>query len=280
MKKICYALLFGAILFFSQGGEIEASNGVGIADNENGTVTVTYENEDESKIAVTVKKSGESNQYNYFVEQKDVEVSIPLTSGNGTYNICVLQHIEDNKYSPLTSEEIELELEDYKTAYLSSNEMIKWEEKNKAIKKANKIAKKYKSQMSKIKGIRAYLVKKFDYDYEKFAENESGNLSYYMPDINETFRTKKGICYDISALTASMMRSVGIQTKMVTGYPCNDYFDGVSYHAWNKVFSKKYKKWLVLDVTCDICLYDQGVEFGKIPLKKKGSQYSNVKYEY
>jgi len=82
----------------------------------------------------------------------------------------------------------------------------------------------------------------------------------------------------MSALTASMMRSVGIQTKMVTGYPRNQYYNGTQYHSWNRVYSKKEKKWMVIDVTCDMCLYDQGVRYKKLSMKKKPSQYSNVKY--
>ena len=84
----------------------------------------------------------------------------------------------------------------------------------------------------------------------------------------------------MSALTASMLRSIGVQTKMITGYPDNRYFDGESYHAWNNLYSKDKKRWMIIDVTCDMCLYEQGVPYKKLIMSKKASEYSNVKYEY
>lgn len=278
MKRGLQVVLFGLFLLCIPGGVAKAENGVDIADNKNGTVTVTYDNNSQKKIAVTVKKTGTDSQYNYFVEDTDVNISVPLTAGNGTYQVCVLKNVKDSDYSPLMSTEVQLDLEDAKSAYLTSNDMISWDKKNAAIKKANKLTKKYKSQGSKITALYRYLVKNYDYDYDKFKKNTSGKLAYYTPDISETYKTKKGICYDMSALTASMMRSVGIQTKMITGYPTSDYYDGTQYHAWNKVYSKKTKKWFVMDVTCDMCLYDQGVKFSKLSMKKKASEYSNVKY--
>lgn len=268
------------VIFMAPAVVAHAENGVGISDNENGTVTVKYTNDKLSKIAITVKKSGASQQYNYFVQNKSVNAVIPMTSGNGVYTVSVLKHIDGNRYSPLTSEEISLELEDSKVTFLTSNEMIKWKKKNAAIKKANKIAKKYKGQLNKVKGIYKYLVTNYHYDYKKYSKNSTGGLSYYTPNINTTFKAKKGICYDISALTASMLRSIGVQTKMVTGYPSNKYFNGQSYHAWNKIYYKKTKKWLTIDVTCDLCLYEQGIKYKKLKMSKKPAEYSNIKYEY
>ena len=280
MSKLLRVLVFGLCMLSVPVMVAKAENGVGISDNKNGTVTVTYENESQAKIAVTVKKQGTSSQYNYFLQEAIVEVAIPLTGGNGVYDVAVLKNIEDSKYSPLTSQEVVLELVDSKSAYLTSNKMLDWNQKNAAIKKANKLVKKCKNQNAKIKTIYSYLVKNFHYDYDKYSENSSGNLSYYTPNISDTYKTKKGICYDMSALSASMLRSVGIQTKMITGYPQSRYFNGQQYHAWNKVFSKKNKDWIIVDVTCDMCLYEQGVKFSKLSMKKKASEYSNVKYEW
>lgn len=283
MKNIVIGLkvLIIAVFFMCVPSEIaHAENGVGIDDNKNGTVTVTYNNANKSKIAVTVKKDGSNTQYNYFLNGGAIDTEIPLTAGNGTYKVSVLKNIEASRYSPLSSEEVQLSLSDEKSAYLTSNQMISWTSKNEAVKKANSLCEKYKSQYSKIKVIYKYLVTNYHYDYEKYYQNSSGNLSYYTPNVDETFNSKKGICYDMAALTAAMMRSVGLQTKMVTGYPKTAYYNGSQYHAWNKVYAKKYRKWVVIDVTCDMCLYEQGVKYNKLSMKKKASLYSNVKYTW
>ncbi|MCI8410094.1 MAG: transglutaminase domain-containing protein [Lachnospiraceae bacterium] len=280
MKRFVQVFLLCFIAFLTPTAIAHAENGVGISDNRNGTITIKYGNSNKTKIAITVKKNGDNTQYNYFIQEKNVNAIIPMTLGNGTYTISVLKNIEGNRYSPLSSKQVSLKLKDYKSSYLTSNEMIKWNKKNAAIKKANTIAKKYKGQMNKIKGIYKYLVTTYHYDYNKFSKNSNGSLNYYLPNINTTYKTKKGICYDISALTASMLRSIGVQTKMITGYPANKYFDGKSYHAWNKLYSKDKKKWLIIDVTCDMCLYEQKTKFSKLTMLKKSSEYSNVKYEY
>ena len=278
MKKKLGIFLLSMLFVFAPATTADASNGVEINDNKNGTVTVTYSGSDMGKIAVTVKKDGANNQYNYFIDDSSVAVDIPLTSGNGIYKVSVLKHIQDSKYSPLSSEEVQLELEDSNAAFLTSNEMLQWNAKNAAIKKANKLVKKQKNQNGKAKALYKYLVKNYHYDYDKYADNSSGKLAYYTPDINDTYKTKKGICYDMSALTASMMRSVGIKTKMVTGYPKSEYFNGSQYHAWNKYYVNG--KWTIIDITCDMCLYEQGMAYSKLKMKKKASQYSNVRYEW
>ena len=280
IKKVVRGMLFVLFMICVPHSVAHAENGVEIVNNADGTVTVTYENTSSKKIAVTVKKEGATTQYNYFLTDDTIDADIPLTAGNGTYKVSVLKNIEDSKYSSLSSEEVKLSLNDSKSAYLTSNEMITWDSKNAAIKKANRLTKKYKSQMSKIKSLYKYIVTNYHYDYDKYTANNSGKLSYYTPDIEETYSSKKGICYDMSALTASMMRSVGVQTKMVTGYPTSKYYNGSQYHAWNKVYAKKYKKWLVIDVTCDMCLYEQGTKYNKLSMKKKASEYSNVKYTW
>lgn len=280
MKGFVKIFLLIFIFFMAPTAIVHAENGVGFFDNDNGTITVKYGNSTNTRIVITVKKNGMDDQYNYFIQEEEVNAVIPMTMGNGIYTVSVLKNIEGSRYSTLSSKEISLQLKDYKSSYLTSNEMVKWSRKNAAIKKANKIAKKYKGQMKKIKGIYKYLVTNYHYDYNKFSRNNSGNLQFYMPDINTTYKTKKGICYDISTLTASMLRSIGVQTKMITGYPSNEYFDGESYHAWNKLYSKEKKKWIIIDVTCDVCLYEQNIKLKDIVMAKKSSEYSKVKYEY
>lgn len=278
MKNLIRFLVWGMFLFCTPVVVAHAENGVGITNNGDGTVNVTYNNTHQSKIAVTVKKEGQSTQYNYFMTDANIDTSIPLTAGNGVYQVSVLKNIEASRYSPLSSEAVNLYLNDSKSVYLTSNEMITWESKNRAIKKANALTARSKSQNAKVKTIYKYLVKNYHYDYAKYSANNSGSLAYYTPDIDVTYATKKGICYDMAALTSSMMRSVGVQTQMVTGYPTSKYYNGSQYHAWNKVYLKKSNKWAVLDVTCDMCLYEQGVSYSKLQMKKRASEYANVRY--
>ena len=73
------------------------------------------------------------------------------------------------------------------------------------------------------------MVKNVKYDDEKAQNVRSG----YLPSVDETLKTKKGICFDYAALMTAMLRSMAtmlrtqnIPTKLVVGYAGN------IYHAW------------------------------------------------
>ena len=66
------------------------------------------------------------------------------------------------------------------------------------------------------------------YDQQKADSVQTG----YLPDVDETLSSKKGICYDYSALLACMLRAKNIPARLVMGY-----VSGVDvYHAWNEVY--------------------------------------------
>ena len=54
--------------------------------------------------------------------------------------------------------------------------------------------------------------------------------SGYLPDIDETLETGKGICFDYAALMTAMLRTQRIPTRLVVGYA------GTLYHAWISVY--------------------------------------------
>lgn len=281
MKKWLKLLLLTGLLSLPVGIlHVQAESAVSVSDNKDGTVSVEYDNTAGKKIAVMVVKTGTDTKYNYFSTDRKVNIDVPLTLGNGKYTVSVLKNISGTSYSPLCNQEVSLKLSDANKAYLTSNQVINWNTKNSAIKKANSLTKKCKTEYAKIKKVYKYIVKNYHYDYAKLAQNQAGQLTNYIPDIEVVYKEKKGICYDISALNASMLRSLGIKTKLVKGYPVNKYYNGTVYHAWNKVYNKKTKKWIVIDATCDMCLYEQGAKFKISNMKKKASQYSRIYYEY
>lgn len=281
MKKWLKLFFIAGLLFLPAGVlHVQAESAVEISDNKDGTVSVEYDNTTQNKIAVMVVKNGTDKKYNYFSSERNVNIDVPLTLGNGTYNVSVLKNISRTSYSPLRKEEIALTLSDDKNAYLTSNQVINWNKKNSAIKKANSLTKKCKNEYAKIQKVYTYIVKNYHYDYLKLAQNESGQLVNYIPDIEKIYKEKTGICYDISALNASMLRSLGIKTKLVKGYPTSKYYDGTVYHAWNKIYNKKKSNWIIVDATCDMCLYEQGAKFKLSNMEKKAKDYSRVTYEY
>lgn len=276
MNKLRIVCLLLFSVFLINGGEVKAANGVSITDNKDGTIDVSYNNTESKMIAIQVRKSGSNVDYNYFCPQKAIDVSIPMTLGNGTYSVKVLKNTSGNSYSNLDSTSITLKLSDEKAAFLTSSYEINWNSKNQAIKKANSLTKSKKKDMDKIKVIYKYIVENYSYDTAKAKKLAGANVNY-VPDIDEVYSSKKGICYDISSLNASMLRSVGIETKMIKGYPKNPSLPRGIYHAWNKVYDTSSKKWIIIDATTDMQLYKKA---DYKAMSKSSKQYPNEMYIY
>jgi transglutaminase-like putative cysteine protease len=67
-----------------------------------------------------------------------------------------------------------------------------------------------------------------------------------------------------------MLRSQGIPTKMVKGYAK----DSTIYHAWNEIYLEKEKRWIVVDVTSDAYLLQNG---SKIQFERVSTSYTKIK---
>ena len=78
------------------------------------------------------------------------------------------------------------------------------------------------SDLDVVTNIYHYVIENITYDEEK-----AENVAYgYVPDVDETLSSGKGICFDYAALMAAMLRSQRIPTKLQVGYA------GEAYHAW------------------------------------------------
>jgi len=133
-----------------------------------------------------------------------------------------------------------------------------------AIKKAKDLTSGVSSHEAKLKKIYNYVVSNIRYDYDKLA-----NLpSTYVPVIDNTYKSKSGICYDFASLTAAMLRSVGVPTKLVMGYA-----DGVEgYHSWNEVYVGG--KWVLIDTSYDSQMRENGASYS---MSKSKSKYQSTK---
>ncbi len=82
-----------------------------------------------------------------------------------------------------------------------------------------------------------------EYDLEIFSHGENASATW-------VFKHKKGVCKEITALFVSMMRSLGIPSRVVIGFSyTNDprFNERWSGHAWAEVYIDG--KWVPFDVT-------------------------------
>jgi len=214
-----------------------------------GIVGIKYTNATAKKSKVLIQFKDIKYQYN--IKSSDAFVYFPLQLGNGQYTIGVYEQIEDTKYASVATETVNLMLDDSSKVYLASIQLINWTDKMNTVTLAKELTKSKKKEEDKVEVCYEYMVQQFKYDFAKLK-----SLQYdYVPVIDEVLKKKLGICYDYSAVFASMLRSMGIKTKLVMGYTPNVK----EYHAWNEVYVGG--KWVVVDTTYDSQMYQAKIKY-------------------
>lgn len=231
-----------------------------------GVVAIAYNSDSDKRLKVMVEKSGKSITYD--LNNDGQTESFPLQMGDGQYRISVLENTSGTKYKYISTKEVNLDITDDKKIYLASVQNIRWNSDMETIKTASKLTKGLSTDTEKIKAIYNYVISNISYDYDKLAKLNKT----YVPDIDNTTASGKGICYDYSSVFAAMLRSQGIPAKLTKGYSPN--VEG--YHSWNEVYNSDTGEWMVIDTT-----YDSQMKAAnkKYSMEKKQSQYS-VSYVY
>jgi transglutaminase/protease-like cytokinesis protein 3 len=222
-----------------------------------GTLGVRYYNTSGKRVKLMIEKG--DSRYTYNLAGDGSLETFPLQSGNGEYTVSIMENTEGNKYRYVLTEKITVKAKDENSPYLGSVQMIKWSSNMAPIKKAKELTSGAGSDDAKVKKIYNFVVSNIRYDKDKLDKLPST----YVPNIESTYKTKSGICYDFASLTAAMLRSVGIPTKLVKGYA-----DGVKgYHAWNEVYMGG--KWVVIDTSYDAQMRENGASYSMIKSKSK-----------
>ena len=200
------------------------------SDAASGYVNILYSENTDKKIMAQVIKDGVT--YTYSIRKNRYEV-LPLTEGNGNYDVKVLKNVSGDSYAVALTASFSATLSDEFQPYIRPNQYIEYGASTKCVKKAESLCKKAKTDLAKVKKVYKWVIKNFKYDYDKARTVQPG----YFPILDTVFDAKKGICFDYAATMSAMLRSQGVPVKLVIGYT------GKEYHAWVNVFSKK-KGWI------------------------------------
>ena len=200
------------------------------------------------KCVVTTGGQALNDGYKYTLSVNKYQV-IPLTEGNTAYTIYLLYEV-GGRYAMEMTLKVNVEMTDQFEPYLRPNQFVNYTKSTKVVKKAASITKKCKNDLAKDKKVYNYVIKNYKYD-KKLAKTVKPG---YVPNLNNIYKKKKGICFDYAAVMTAMLRSQGVPTKLIVGYTGN------AYHAWINVYSKKKgriskmiyfngKKWKLMDPT-------------------------------
>jgi transglutaminase-like putative cysteine protease len=223
------------------------------------TVAIRTDSADYSNFKAIVEKDDVEYIYN-LVSEIDV---LPLQMGSGEYTISLLGSNDGRRYRLLSEQTVEVELEE-NAVFLSASQTVNWNEESEVAILARELTKDAETDREKLEAIHTYIVNNVKYDYDKATKLPKG----YIPNPEDTLSEGLGICYDFAALQGSMLRAVGVPTKLVKGYSS---FTPV-YHAWNEVLIDG--EWVVVDASTDSIYVDYNVAYS---LEKDVEDYQNTK---
>ena len=172
-------------------------------------------------------------RYTYDLPASQSYAALPLTAGNGTYTLDVREHVEGDLYSNLYMDTIDVSIDNEFSPFLYPNQYTWFTQDSQTVSKASDLTRGVKNGLEAVGAVYDFVTTNISYDEEKARTVESG----YLPDVDQTLESGKGICFDYAALMTAMLRSQGIPTKLEIGY------SGEVYHAWISTWLKE-KGWV------------------------------------
>ena len=201
-----------------------------ISNITQGYLTAVSDSQDQKMNVQLTDENG--TVYSYFISPGESAV-IPFSSGSGNYRICCYQQIDGTQYAALFANTLEVSLENEFLPFLYPNQYVNFSPESEASKLALSMVSEDTSDVDALQAIYDYITENLTYDYDLADTVESG----YLPDVDATLESKKGICFDYAALTAAMLRSRDIPCKLQIGY------SGTVKHAWVSVYIRS-KGWV------------------------------------
>ena len=170
-------------------------------------------------------KGPDGNTYTYNLHGSDYEV-FPLTAGDGTYSLGIHENVEGTTYSTALTADISVSISNTFGPYLYPNQYVDFTASSLPVGKAVDLAEPANNDLEVIEQVYNYIIDHFTYDYDKAASVVSG----YLPVVDSVYTSNTGICFDYSAVMATMLRSQNIPTRLEVGYV------GEQYHAWISIY--------------------------------------------
>lgn len=237
----------GTQAFSGNGATLDISNAT------EGYVTVRYKG-GAGRVKVQITRSGGST-YTYDLNTGGSYEVFPLTAGDGRYRISVFTQVSGTTYAEALGKTVEVKLRSQLLPFLYPSQYVDFTDVSSAVALGEKLAQNADSELGVIANIYNYVIKNITYDSTKASQVARGELSGYLPVVDQVVASGKGICFDYAAVMAAMLRSQQIPTRLEVGY-----VSGGTYHAWISVYIKDIgwvngviyfdgKNWKLMDPT-------------------------------
>ena len=228
---------------------------VDISDMDDGLITVDKIKDTHEEVIVTTKPINIDNakEVAYKLEPNRTHSVLPLQYGTGQYTVQVVRIDPKTGWrKSLKRATVNVEVDDKYAAFLKPTHYV-WYNKNSPVTEAalSLTQGKIMSDKEICEAARAYMRRYFVYDYvraKNLAEDKNifivNHMNMYKPLIDEPFETHMGVCMDLSAIMAAMLRINGIPAMLTVGWADKNC------HAW--VTAVVDGKETIYDPTADI----------------------------
>lgn len=200
----------GAVVYQNDVATVDASN------TSQGYVMVNYNGSCEKvKLQIT---GPDQNCYTYLITEHGNYTAFPLTAGNGSYSIQVMENIGGDSYVLSLEQTVDVQIENEFLPFLYPNQYV-------------------------------------DFKADSNDEEKAQNVSYgYLPNVDDTLASRTGICFDYAALMTAMLRSQNIPTKLEVGYSGDTYHAWISTYVDDKgwvdnIIEFDGDSWQIMDPT-------------------------------
>ncbi len=216
-----------------------------ITQNEGGTILVDTGSAPNGVVLVNVSEAiipyslrckiivlCGSKSYQYDFQKRNQYMGIPLNMGDGEYILKVYQQIEGTSYAEVMACTFTVALSSSLKPYTAASQMADFYTSSACVAKANSLCGGSSTTDGKVSAVYEWIAANIDYDTALANSITSGQVTAYVPDAENTYNTRKGICFDYASLMCAMLRSQGIPTRLAVGST------PLGYHAWNEVYYK------------------------------------------
>ena len=199
----------------------------------------------DKRLKLRVNCNGMELQYD--INGKEEWEIIPLQFGEGTYTFSLFLGAGGNKYQSGGKMTVSAKFGNPNAAYLMPNQYVYYDKDTPAVAKSEEICEGLTTDQEKFDAIRAYIKENYVYD---FVKANSALPAGTLPSVEYVWNSGMGICQDLAALAACMLRVQGIPTRLDIGHVGGNY-----YHAWNSVI-----------INGQLIQYDPTADVSSIPL--------------
>ncbi len=216
----------GVSVFASDYVEIDYSN------SSQGYIMAQYIGTATGKVKFRVS-DGSGEEYTYDLHDKSGYQVFHLHSGSGEYTLKTFEQASGSEYYNVDTQTLSATVESDTLSYLYPNQYVNFSSDSNATAKARELYTYTANDLDFIAAVFNFTIDTLEYDDAKAEQAVSGEIAGYLPDIDATMSSGKGICFDYAALMAGMLRSQHVPTRLVIGYV------GEVYHAWISVHTEE-----------------------------------------